>query len=211
MHPEGLGEIVLLVEDEEELREVIFTYLSLHGYTVLEAVNGEQALQIAREHGKPIHLLLTDIIMPKVSGTELARELAKKYPDLVTIYMSGYTNRAVVRPRKLNSGVPSKAICVLKLFCRKCERCSHREADVLRGNNALPCYSSIRFHLEMTVPFASHPQCPGPCEVGPIDSGRGWPIQAPQLRLSGAVCMRQPTIPPYAKNRRRMGHPSLHN
>jgi len=95
MHPEGLGETVLLVEDEEELRKVMFTYLSLHGYEVLQALNGEQALQIARDHGKPIHLLLTDIIMPRVSGTELARELAKKYPDLVTIYMSGYTNRAV--------------------------------------------------------------------------------------------------------------------
>jgi CheY-like chemotaxis protein len=95
MYPEGLGETVLLVEDEEALRKVIFTYLILHGYTVLQAVNGEQALQIASEHGKPIHLLLTDIIMPKISGTELARELTKKYPGLVTIYMSGYTDRAV--------------------------------------------------------------------------------------------------------------------
>jgi two-component system cell cycle sensor histidine kinase/response regulator CckA len=74
---------------------VIFAYLNLHGYIVLQAVNGEQALQIACEHGKPIHLLLTDIIMPKISGTELARELAKKYPAIVTIYMSGYTDRAV--------------------------------------------------------------------------------------------------------------------
>lgn len=71
------------------------TYLRMHQYEVLEAANGEQALQIASEHGKPIHLLLTDIVMPKVSGTELARELTKKYPNLVTIYMSGYTDRAV--------------------------------------------------------------------------------------------------------------------
>ena len=92
---EGQGEIVLLVEDEEALREAISTFLNLHGYTVLEAGSGEQALQIASEHGKLIHVLLTDIILTKMSGTELAQELATKCPDIVTIYMSGYTDRAV--------------------------------------------------------------------------------------------------------------------
>ena len=86
----------MLVEDEEALREAISTYLAGHGYTVLEAANGEQALQVASEYGKSIHVLLTDIVMPKMSGAELARELAMKYPDLVTLYMSGYTDRIVV-------------------------------------------------------------------------------------------------------------------
>jgi CheY-like chemotaxis protein len=92
---EGQGEIVLLVEDEEALREAISTYLNLHGYTVLDAGDAQQALQIESEHGKSIHVLLTDMILPGVNGAELAQELAKKHPNMSIIYMSGYTDRVM--------------------------------------------------------------------------------------------------------------------
>jgi len=90
---EGRGETILLVEDEEALRESISTYLSLHGFEVLEAANGVQALQIATQHTESIHMLITDMILPKLSGTELAREIAKMCPHLITLYISGYTDR----------------------------------------------------------------------------------------------------------------------
>jgi PAS domain S-box-containing protein len=90
---EGQGEIILLVEDEEALRESISTYLSLHGYKVLAASNGAQALHIASSHAESIHVLLTDKILPKLSGVELAREIARTSPQAVTLYMSGYIDR----------------------------------------------------------------------------------------------------------------------
>jgi nitrogen-specific signal transduction histidine kinase/CheY-like chemotaxis protein len=90
---EGQGEIILLVEDEEALRESISTYLSLHGYKVLAASNGAQALHIASSHAESIQVLLTDKILPKLSGVELAREIARTSPQAVTLYMSGYTDR----------------------------------------------------------------------------------------------------------------------
>jgi CheY-like chemotaxis protein len=91
----GQGEAILLVEDEEALREVISAYLDMHGYTVLEAADGEKAVQVARAHGKPIRVLLTDIILPKMSGADVSRKLAMKYPDILTLYMSGYTDRVI--------------------------------------------------------------------------------------------------------------------
>jgi CheY-like chemotaxis protein len=124
---EGQGEIVLLVEDEEALREAISTYLNLHGYTVLEAGSGEQALQIASEHEKLIHVLLTDIILPKMSGTELAQELAKKYPDIVTIYMSGYTDRAVYGVESATVGFLQKPFALEALLQKLREMIATRD------------------------------------------------------------------------------------
>jgi CheY-like chemotaxis protein len=93
---EGHGETVLLVEDDEALRESISTYLNLHGYKVLEAANGAQALPIASQHAGSIQVLITDMILPKMSGTEVAREVAKMIPRVVTLNMSGYTDRELV-------------------------------------------------------------------------------------------------------------------
>ena len=90
---EGHSETILLVEDEEALRESISDYLTLHGYQVLEAANGVQALQIATQHPESIHMLITDMILPKMSGSELARRVAKMRPHLITLYISGYTDR----------------------------------------------------------------------------------------------------------------------
>jgi CheY-like chemotaxis protein len=93
---EGRGEKILLVEDDEALRESISTYLTLHGYEVLEASNGTQALHIANQHAGSIQVLITDMILPKMSGAEVAQEVANVSPQAVTLYMSGYTDRELI-------------------------------------------------------------------------------------------------------------------
>ncbi len=93
---EGQGETILLAEDEDALRESISTYLGLHGYKVLEASNGTQALQIATQHAGSIQALVTDVILPKLSGAELAREVSRTSPQAVILYMSGYTDRELI-------------------------------------------------------------------------------------------------------------------
>jgi hypothetical protein len=77
---EGQGEVILLVEDDEALRRSISTFLDLHGYNVLEASNGDQALHIASQHGVSMQVLITDMILPKMSGEEVAQEVAKVSP-----------------------------------------------------------------------------------------------------------------------------------
>jgi two-component system cell cycle sensor histidine kinase/response regulator CckA len=84
------SETVLLVEDEESLRTLTRTLLEQSGYTVLEAKGGSQAIEIARQHRGPIHLLLTDMVMPGMVGHEVADEVAPIRPDMRVIYMSGY-------------------------------------------------------------------------------------------------------------------------
>lgn len=87
--PRG-SEIVLVVEDEESVRRLLTQVLRLRGYQVLEAPDGQAALEMFREHGNSIQLVLTDVIMPKVGGGELARQLTAMRPDLPLIFMSGY-------------------------------------------------------------------------------------------------------------------------
>jgi two-component system cell cycle sensor histidine kinase/response regulator CckA len=94
--PERGSETILLVEDEKGVRELAREYLATSGYTVLEAENGHTALELAAMHAGPIHLLLTDVVMPGISGRELAERVAHIRPGIKTIYMSGYTDQAVV-------------------------------------------------------------------------------------------------------------------
>jgi PAS domain S-box-containing protein len=93
---EGKGETILLAEDDNALREAISAYLNLHGYTVLEAADGAEALRLSMLHAGSIRALITDVILPKLSGTELAREVAELSPKMLTLYMSGYTDRKLV-------------------------------------------------------------------------------------------------------------------
>jgi signal transduction histidine kinase/CheY-like chemotaxis protein len=86
------SETVLLAEDEDAVRGVARELLTLCGYTVLEAANGRDGLTIAREYQGPIHLLLTDVVMPVMSGTELAQQLSVLRPAMKVLFMSGYTN-----------------------------------------------------------------------------------------------------------------------
>jgi two-component system cell cycle sensor histidine kinase/response regulator CckA len=90
-------ETLLVAEDEEALREAICGYLRSLGYRVLAASSGEEALRAADQHDGPIDLLITDVIMPKMSGRELSQVLGSRRADLKTIYMSGYTDDAVLR------------------------------------------------------------------------------------------------------------------
>ncbi|MBI4545823.1 MAG: PAS domain S-box protein [Gemmatimonadetes bacterium] len=88
--PGGGGETVLLVEDEDAVRSLARRVLERRGYTILEARTGAQALDLARQYNGAIHLLLTDIMLPQMSGHELAGQVAEVRPGLKTLYMSGY-------------------------------------------------------------------------------------------------------------------------
>jgi CheY-like chemotaxis protein len=89
------SETILLVEDNTQVRELARRVLQRQGYTLLEAKDGEEALRLAGDYSAPIHLLLTDVVMPGMSGTALAEQLAKTHPELKTLYMSGYTDEAI--------------------------------------------------------------------------------------------------------------------
>src|SRR5712692_1333823 len=84
-------ETILLAEDERDVREIAREFLDLSGYTVLEAKDGAEALDIAARHEGPIHLLVTDMVMPGMGGRELAARLTTLRPGLKVVYMSGYT------------------------------------------------------------------------------------------------------------------------
>ncbi|HXB55915.1 MAG TPA: response regulator [Vicinamibacteria bacterium] len=93
--PRG-SETILLVEDEASLRGFVRECLEAAGYTVLEARHGVEALKISQRHPAPVHLLLTDVVMPLMSGRELAQEIRASRPEVRVLYMSGYTDDAVV-------------------------------------------------------------------------------------------------------------------
>ena len=90
-------ETILLVEDEATIRELTVQILESDGYRVLEAMDGTEALGIAGEHGAPIHLLLTDVLMPGMNGHELADKLRQQYPDMHVIFTSGYDELQIDR------------------------------------------------------------------------------------------------------------------
>jgi len=97
-------ETVLLVEDETLVRSLVQRVLGHQGYTVLEAAAGEEALAVAAAHGGEIHLLVTDVVMPGVGGRELARRLSVVRPRTRVLYLSGYSDDAVVRHGMLDPG-----------------------------------------------------------------------------------------------------------
>jgi two-component system, cell cycle sensor histidine kinase and response regulator CckA len=101
----GGNETVLLVEDESQVRAVAATILRRYGYHVLEAQSGGDALLICEQHSATIHLLLTDVIMQRMSGPTLADRLRVVRPDMRVLFMSGYTDRAVINHALLDSNV----------------------------------------------------------------------------------------------------------
>jgi PAS domain S-box-containing protein len=98
-------ETILLVEDAEMVRVLIQNVLSDQGYKVLATSNGAEALRVCREHSDPIHLLLTDVVMPGMSGRELAAQIALLRPETKILYMSGYTDEAIVHHGLLKPGI----------------------------------------------------------------------------------------------------------
>ena len=103
--PRGGTETVLVVEDAASVRMVTRQVLERFGYVVLEAPNGETALRLAAKHHGPIHLLLTDVVMPGLSGRQLAEQLAELRPDMKVLYASGYADHAIVHHGILESGI----------------------------------------------------------------------------------------------------------
>jgi CheY-like chemotaxis protein len=99
------AETVLLVEDEARVRKLILGILKAHGYTVLEATRGEEAIRLCKSRPGAIDLAVIDVVMPEMSGPDLARQIAPICPAMRVLYISGYTDEAVVHHGIPQSGV----------------------------------------------------------------------------------------------------------
>ncbi|MGA8141354.1 MAG: response regulator [Desulfobaccales bacterium] len=94
-----------MVEDEDMLRDLICETLGMHKYKVLEARDGSEALRVGDQHKKPLDLLLSDVVLPKMGGRELAERLARSHPEMEVIFMSGYTENGIVHDGVLDTGI----------------------------------------------------------------------------------------------------------
>jgi DNA-binding response OmpR family regulator len=131
------NETILLVEDEDNLRNMARLYLESEGYTVLEAPDGAAAIQLASAHPGPIHLLLTDVIMPGMNGRELAKYISPRRPETKVLYMSGYAENAIAHNGTLDAGITLLqkpfTLPVLKATVRKMLDTAPNEATVSAG------------------------------------------------------------------------------
>ncbi|MCG3180328.1 MAG: Sensor histidine kinase RcsC [Phycisphaerae bacterium] len=100
----GRGRTVLVVEDDPHLRRIITHGLSASGFNVIEAANGPEAIDLAASHTGQIDLLLTDLVMPRMNGRQLAEEFRRLRPGAVPLYMSGYTDNLIVHQGVLDAG-----------------------------------------------------------------------------------------------------------
>ena len=98
-------ETILLVEDEEGVRSLTRRVLVGCGYMVLEAADGKEAIRIAKDHMGAIHLLITDVVMPDIGGRIVAEEVALLHPEIRKLFLSGYTDDAIIRHGVLRDGV----------------------------------------------------------------------------------------------------------
>jgi len=105
MQSEPGKETILVVEDETNLRRLARQFLEKQGYTVLEAADGALAIKVSALYPGPIHLLLTDVIMPGMNGRELANQLSRVRPEMKVLYMSGYTENAIGHNGTLDVGI----------------------------------------------------------------------------------------------------------
>ena len=94
--PHSGRETILLVEDQQAVRLLLTTVLSEYGYRLLEASNGQEALRLVAATNTPIDLLVTDVVMPQMTGPALAEQLRRQWPDLRVLFMSGYVEGAVL-------------------------------------------------------------------------------------------------------------------
>ncbi len=98
-------ETILLVEDEAPLRAIASRALTSRGHTVLQAADGESALRLLQEHRDPIHLLLTDVVLPRMGGRELAERVRAMRPELRVLFVSGYTDDVILQHRLLEHDI----------------------------------------------------------------------------------------------------------
>jgi len=99
-------ETILLVEDEPQVRKLASTILAARGYRILEAADGREALETAGAFDEPIHLLLTDVVMPGMPGPALARRMLGRRPSIQVLFMSGYVQGTAVSPSRLLADAP---------------------------------------------------------------------------------------------------------
>jgi len=100
----GGSETILLVEDEISVRALTRDILHIHAYTVLEAANGDEAIALCERYEGVIHLMVTDMVMPGMSGRELARHLASSRPKMKVLYVSGYADADIKEGEALEPG-----------------------------------------------------------------------------------------------------------
>ena len=98
------SETILLVEDNRQVRELAASVLSSCGYRVLVADSAATVVSLCEQHGGPIHLLLTDVVMPGSGGREIAKQITVRRPGIKVLYMSGYTTNAIVHHGVLDPG-----------------------------------------------------------------------------------------------------------
>jgi two-component system, cell cycle sensor histidine kinase and response regulator CckA len=98
-------ETVLIVEDEQMVRDISVNILEMLGYRVIKACNPQEALEGCEQLEEPVHLLLTDVVLPEMDGRSLFNRLTSRFPGMKVLYMSGYTNDAVVQHGVLEPGV----------------------------------------------------------------------------------------------------------
>jgi len=149
---EGGRETVLVVEDQADVRKYAAAALGAYGYQVIQAENAGEALLLCEREGERIHLVLTDVVMPNLSGRELANRLAKRCPGIKVLFMSGYTDDAIVHHGVLEQGTefiqkpfsPSQ----LALKVREMLAAAHHKARILIADDEAGVRSFLRAALE---------------------------------------------------------------
>ena len=120
--PEAVGgpETILLVEDEESVRQLVRDTLAAKGYQVLDAENGEAGIAIAAQHSGKIDLIITDVVMPGMGGREMVKQLLETRPETKVLYLSGYTEDAIVSDGSIEKGTTFlQKPFTLQNLCRK--------------------------------------------------------------------------------------------
>jgi CheY-like chemotaxis protein len=147
-------ETILLVEDEDMVRNLAKDILEDYGYSVLIAANGGEGLRVCREFDGDIHLIITDVVMPQMSGPEMAESVQVLRPETSVLYMSGFTDDAVVR-----HGVLTEDMCFIqKPFSAESLAFKVREIlDNNPGDNGSPAASPPRKHSSGRNDYGYHP------------------------------------------------------
>ncbi len=128
--PSGGSETVLLVEDEDSVRELVRETLQSKGYTVMEACDGINGMKVAETHDGKIDILITDVVMPGMSGRELAQRVSASRPTIKVLYLSGYTEDAIIHEGVLDPGTAFlQKPFTLQALARKVRDVLHGESE----------------------------------------------------------------------------------